>query len=155
WTREERKRLYLIFVFFIAAALFWSIFEQAGSTLNLFADRSTNNTIMGRPFPSSWWQSFNALGIIVFGPVFAWLWVTLGTRQASTPAKFGVGLIGVGLGFIVLIPAAQIAATGAKVGVIWLTLTYLIHTWSELSLSPVGLSAMTKLAPARIVGLMM
>jgi POT family proton-dependent oligopeptide transporter len=146
----------LIFVFFIAAALFWSVFEQAGSTLNLFADRSTNNVapVYG-PFPSSWWQSVNALLIILLAPAFAWLWVKLGPRQPASPTKFALGLIGVGLGFLVLIPGAQLASTGVRVGVSWLFVVYLMHTLAELCLSPVGLSSMTKLAPARIVSLMM
>ena len=156
WTPDERKRLYLIGVFFVAAALFWSVFEQAGSTLNLFADRSTVNVLPAYGvFPSSWWQSVNALLIIVLAPIFAWLWVTLGHRQPASPTKFALGLIGVGLGFLILVPAAQIAETGAKVGISWLFFVYLIHTIAELCLSPVGLSSMTKLAPARIVSLMM
>jgi POT family proton-dependent oligopeptide transporter len=155
WTPEERRRLYLIVVFFLAAALFWSVYEQAGSTLNLFADRSTRNEVFGHPFPSSWWQSFNPLAIIVFGPIFAWLWVRLGQRQPATPTKFALGLVGVGVGFLVLAPGAARASTGVQVGVMWLTATYLLQTWAELCLSPVGLSAMTKLAPARIVSLMM
>jgi POT family proton-dependent oligopeptide transporter len=155
WTREERGRLWVITAFFVAAALFWSVFEQAGSTLNLFADRSTDNTLFGFAFPSSWFQSLNALFIVVFAPVFAWLWVKLGDRQPASPAKFSFGLIGVGIGFVVLVPAATMAGTGAMVSPLWLCLTYLIHTWAELCLSPVGLSSMTKLAPARIVSLMM
>ena len=155
WTVEERKRLYLIVVFFVAAAMFWAVFEQAGSTLNLFADRSTRNVAFGWEFPSSWWQSVNAMLIFILAPLFAWLWVRLGKNDPSTPTKFAVGLIGVGLGFLVLVPGAQIALTGAKVGVGWLFMVYLIHTVAELCLSPVGLSAMTKLAPARIVSQMM
>jgi len=155
WTPVERKRLYVIGVYFIAACLFWSVFEQAGSTLNLFADRSTNNVAFGIAFPSSWWQSLNAVAIFVLAPVFAWLWVTLGDRQPTHPTKFGIGLVGVGLGFLYLIPGARIASTGATVGVSWLFMVYLIHTLAELCLSPVGLSSMTQLAPARIVGLMM
>jgi POT family proton-dependent oligopeptide transporter len=156
WTPVERKRLYMIGVYFVAAALFWSVFEQAGSTLNLFAERSTNNVMpIKGEFPSSWWQSLNAFLIFILAPLFAWLWVTLGTRQPATPTKFALGLIGVGAGFLYLVPGAQIAATGAKVGVSWLFMVYLIHTIGELCLSPVGLSAMTKLAPARIVSLMM
>jgi POT family proton-dependent oligopeptide transporter len=155
WTPVERKRLYVIGVFFLAAALFWSEFEQAGSTLNLFADRSTRTSILGWGFPSSWFQSFNALFIIAFAPVFAWLWVRLGSREPSSPVKFGVGLIGVGAGFALLIPAAQAAQSGGLVSPLWLTATYLIHTFAELCLSPVGLSSMTKLAPARVAGLMM
>jgi proton-dependent oligopeptide transporter, POT family len=156
WTPAERRRLYLIVVFFIAAALFWSVFEQAGSTLNLFADRSTENSMFGFTFPSSWWQSVNAFMIFVFAPVFAWLWVKMGTGQPASPTKFSFGLIGVGLGFLILVPAAQLAADGAtKVGPGWLFFVYLAHTLAELCLSPVGLSSMTKLAPARIVSLMM
>jgi len=155
WTPEERKRLYLIVIFFVAAAMFWGVFEQAGSTLNLFADRSTNNTVLGYAFPSSWWQSLNAMFIFMLAPVFAYLWVKLGKNDPSTPTKFSLGLIGVGLGFLVLVPGAQMALTGAKVGVGWLFTVYLIHTLAELCLSPVGLSAMTKLAPPRLVSQMM
>ncbi|CAN5656858.1 MFS transporter [soil metagenome] len=155
WTPEERKRLYAIGVFFLAAALFWSVFEQAGSTLNLFADRDTRTELFGWPFPSSWFQSLNSLYIIVLAPVFAWLWVHLGSREPSTAAKFAVGLIFVGAGFAILIVAARLAQQGIQVSPMWLAMTYLLHTIGELTLSPVGLSAMTKLAPARIAGLMM
>ena len=155
WTGVERKRLYMICVYFIAAALFWSVFEQAGSTLNLFAVDYTNNVIFGREFPSVWWQSVNAMLIFLLAPVFAWLWIRMGSAQPSTPTKFALGLVGVGLGFLVLVPGAQITLTGAKVGISWLFMVYLIHTLAELCLSPVGLSAMTKLAPAKIVSLVM
>jgi len=142
-------------VFFVCASIFWSVFEQAGSTLNLFADRSTRNELLGFQFPSSWFQSLNALFIIAFAPLFAWLWVALGQRQPSAPTKFAVGLIGVGLGFMVLVPAAASVATGGLVSPVWLMAVYLIHTFAELCLSPVGLSSMTKLAPPRVVGSMM
>jgi POT family proton-dependent oligopeptide transporter len=155
WTVAERRRLYVIGVFFLAAALFWSSFEQAGSTLNLFADRSTRNSVLGWEFPSSWFQSANALFIIMFAPLFAMLWLRLGSREPSSPVKFSFGLIGVGAGFAMLIPAAGMAEGGALVSPGWLVLTYLVHTWAELCLSPVGLSSMTKLAPARVAGLMM
>jgi POT family proton-dependent oligopeptide transporter len=155
WTDAERKRLYLIVIFFISAAMFWGVFEQAGSTLSLFARDSTRNVVFGWEFPASWWQSLNAMFIFTLAPVFAWLWVKLADRQPSTPTKFALGLIGVGLGFVVLVPGAKIALTGVKVGVGWLFAVYLIHTLAELCLSPVGLSAMTKLAPARIVSQMM
>jgi proton-dependent oligopeptide transporter, POT family len=155
WTPEERKRLYAIGVLFLAAALFWSVFEQAGSTLNLFADRNTRTELLGLPFPSSWFQSLNSLYIITLAPVFAWLWVRLGSREPSSPAKFGVGLLFVGAGFGILVIAARLAEQGIQVSPMWLAMTYLLHTIGELSLSPVGLSAMTKLAPARIAGLMM
>jgi POT family proton-dependent oligopeptide transporter len=155
WTPQERGRLYVVGVFFLCAAIFWSVFEQAGSTLNLFADRSTHNVVFGWSFPSSWYQSLNALFIIIFAPVFAWLWITLGRHEPASPTKFSFGLIGVGIGFLVLVPAALAAGSGSQVSPVWLTTTYLIHTWAELSLSPVGLSSMTKLAPVRIAGLMM
>jgi POT family proton-dependent oligopeptide transporter len=156
WTPVERSRLWLVLVLFLAVALFWSIFEQAGSTLNLFADRSTDNVLpIYGVFPSSWFQSLNSTFIIIFAPVFAWLWIKMGNKQPSVPTKFALGLVGAGLGFVILIPAANLAATGAKVTVLWLTATYLIHTWGELCISPIGLSAMTKLAPTRIVSLIM
>ena len=157
WTPEERKRLYAIGVFFLAAALFWSLFEQAGSTLNLFADRDTRTTVLGWSYPSSWFQSMNSMFVWGFAPVFAWLWLSLGRRgmEPSTPVKFSLGLLLVGAGFAVLIVAARLAQNGVQVSPLWLTVVYLLHTFGELCLSPVGLSAMTKLAPARIAGLMM
>jgi POT family proton-dependent oligopeptide transporter len=155
WTPQERGRLYVVGVFFLSAAIFWSVFEQAGSTLNLFADRSTRTSVLGWSFPSSWFQSLNALFIIVFAPMFAWLWMNLGRREPASPMKFSFGLIGAGLGFLILVPAATASANGAQVSPMWLAATYLIHTWAELCLSPVGLSSMTKLAPVRIAGLMM
>jgi POT family proton-dependent oligopeptide transporter len=157
WAPEERRRLYAIGVFFLAAALFWSLFEQAGSTLNLFADRDTSTSVLGWGFPSSWFQSMNSFFIWSFAPLFAWLWISLARhgKEPSTPIKFALGLILVGAGFAVLIVAAQLSANGVKVSPMWLTVTYLLHTFGELCLSPVGLSAMTKLAPARIAGLMM
>jgi POT family proton-dependent oligopeptide transporter len=157
WTPDERKRLYVIAVLFLAAALFWSVFEQAGSTLNLFADRSTRTELLGMPFPSSWFQSLNSLFLIFLAPVFAWIWIKLASRgmEPSSPAKFAFGLVLVGLGFVILIGPARMADNGAQVSPMWLTVTYLLHTIGELTLSPVGLSAMTKLSPARIAGMSM
>ena len=157
WTPAERKQLYVVGVLFLAAALFWSQFEQAGSTLNLFADRDSNNTILGYEFPSSWYQSLNSLFIITLAPVFAWLWVWLGRRgkEPSSPTKFGWGLVLVGTGFAVLVGGAVLAEQGVKVSPMWLVVVYFLHTCGELSLSPVGLSAMSKLAPVRIGGLIM
>ncbi len=155
WTPVERSRLYAVGVFFLAAALFWSVFEQAGSTLNLFAERATDSTLFGIDFPSSYFQSLNSLYIIALAPVFAWLWIWLGPREPSSTVKFALGLIQVGAGFAVLVVAAQLSAQGVRVSPMWLAVTYLLHTSGELCLSPVGLSVMTKLAPARIVGLMM
>jgi POT family proton-dependent oligopeptide transporter len=113
--------------------------------------------VLGFSYPSSWFQSMNSLFLIVFAPIFAWLWIRMAKagQEPSTPAKFSFGLILVGAGFAILIWAARMAEQGVQVSPMWLTLTYLLHTWGELSLSPVGLSAMTKLAPVRIGGLMM
>jgi proton-dependent oligopeptide transporter, POT family len=153
WSKEERNRLVAIFIFFAAAALFWSIFEEAGSTLNLFAERNTNRTVpgMAQLFPAGWFQALPPLFVILVAPVFAWLWVKLGAHNPSTTIKFAIGLVFGGLSFIILLPVA------AKTGVspIWLTLTYFLQEVGELCLSPVGLSAMTKLAPRRIAGLIM
>jgi POT family proton-dependent oligopeptide transporter len=151
WSAAERKKLAAIIVFFVASALFWSAFEQAGSTLSLFAQRNTRLSVLGWDFPASWFQSLNSVFIVILAPVFAAMWVRMGDREPSTTAKFAWGLIFVGLGFAVLIPVAN----QTNVSPLWLTLTYLLHTIGELSLSPVGLSAMTKLAPQRIGSLIM
>ncbi len=157
WTRTERNHLYVIGALFVGFAVFSAVFEQAGSTLNLFADRSTRNEMFGFAFPSSWFQAANPLFIIAFAPMFAWLWVRLAARgrEPGSAAKFGAALILVAAGFAVLIPAATMTAGGGQVGPWWLVLTYLLHTWGELAMSPVGLSAMSRLAPARIGGLVM
>jgi POT family proton-dependent oligopeptide transporter len=155
WTRDERNRLITITVLFLAAAVFWSVFEQAASTLTLFADRSTRNVILGHTFTSGSWQAVNSGWIVLLSPVFAWIWVKLGTRNPSSPAKFAVGLLFASLSFVIMVPAASMAAGGNKVGWIWLMLSYLFATIGELCLSPVGLSAMTRLAPARVASLMM
>jgi POT family proton-dependent oligopeptide transporter len=155
WTTDERKRLIVIAVLFLGAAVFWSVFEQAGSTLTLFADRSTRTSILGFHYPSSWFQSVNSFFIIALAPVFAALWMYLGTRNPSSPTKFSVGLLFVALGFAVMIGASLAAQGGVQVSPMWLVLTYLLHTIGELCLSPVGLSAMTRLAPARVAGMMM
>lgn len=154
WTPEERKKLAVIGVLFAASCLFWSVFEQAGSTLNIFAAERTDNTIFGWQYPPSWLQSLNGLFIWTMAPLFAWIWIKLGDREPSSPAKFSWGLVLAGLGFAILIPPAA-AGVGVKVTPLWLTATYLMHTFGELCLSPVGLSAITKLAPVRVAGLMM
>lgn len=154
WTPEERKKIAVIGVLFAASCLFWSAFEQAGSTLNVFAAERTDNRIFGWEYPASWLQSLNGLFIWTMAPLFAWLWIRLGEREPSSPAKFSWGLVLGGLGFAILVLPAS-AGTEAKVTPLWLTATYLLHTFGELCLSPVGLSAITKLAPARVAGLMM
>jgi POT family proton-dependent oligopeptide transporter len=153
--RDERKRHVVILVLFLGASVFWSAFEQAGSTLNLFAQRSTRTSFLGFEFPASWFQSVNSTFIILLAPVFAWLWLRLGKREPSSPGKFVLGLLSLSLGFAILIPAARLAGTTGQVSPMWLIGTYLLHTIGELCLSPVGLSAMTKLAPVRYAGLML
>jgi POT family proton-dependent oligopeptide transporter len=137
--------------------VFWSAFEQAGSSLNLFAAERTNRSILGWEFPAGWFQSLNALMIIILAPAFAWLWIYLNRKkkEPSSPGKFTIGLFFVGLGFIVMVGGAALSEGGRRVGPEWLFMTYLLHTIGELFLSPVGLSAMTKLAPARVTSLMM
>ncbi len=155
WSLTERKRSAAILVLFIASVFFWAAYEQAGSSLNLFAERNTNRNVLGFEFPASWFQFVQPLMLVAMAPMFAWLWLVLGKREPSSPTKFTFGLLFVGLGFALLVPAAALAATGATVSPWWLTGTYFLHTVGELCLSPVGLSAMTKLAPVRVAGLMM
>jgi POT family proton-dependent oligopeptide transporter len=152
FTEVEKRRGLSIYALFLVAALFWSGFEQAGSSLNLFADRFTDNTLLGFGFPSTWFQSLNPLYIFLLAPIFSWLWIKLGSKQPSSPAKFAFGLYGVGFGFLVMVAAANLASEDFAVSPMWLITTYLLHTLGELCLSPVGLSAMTKLAPRQIVG---
>ncbi|WP_409049435.1 peptide MFS transporter [Telluribacter sp. SYSU D00476] len=156
-TPEEKKRVGVLIVFFLAAALFWSGFEQAGSSLQIFAERHTERSIGGWVIPSSWFQNFNPFFILVFAPVLASLWVGLAHRNInpSTPVKFAIGLILLGLGFGVMVLAANNAVTGELVSPLFLTFTYLLHTLGELCLSPVGLSTYTKLAPKRYVSQLM
>jgi len=158
WEPQERKHLWAILAFFLFASLFWSAFEQAGSTLNLFADRFTRDTILGFQYPPSWFQSVNSAFLWMLAPVFAWLWIALGRRrrEPSSPTKFAYGLFFVGAGFLVMVGAALASGpAGGKVTPMWLLTVYLLHTIGELCLSPVGLSTMTKLAPARVVSQMM
>jgi POT family proton-dependent oligopeptide transporter len=157
WTRIERNHLIVIVVLFIGYALYGAAFEQGGSTLNLFADRNTRTEMFGWEFPSSWFQSLNPLFVITFAPVFAWLWIRMARsgKELGAPGKFAIGLLLVGAGFALLVPAAALTADGTRVAPTWLIVVYLLHTWGELALSPVGLSAMSKLAPVRIGGLVM
>jgi POT family proton-dependent oligopeptide transporter len=151
WTPQERGRLIAVVVLFIAACLFWANYEQQGSTMNLFAARNTRLTFFNYEFPASWFQSLNSLMIILFAPVLAVLWVRLGRRDPSSPFKFATGLVLVGLGFAILSPAAH----GTGVNPLWLVAAYWLQTMGELLLSPVGLSSMTKLAPARVASFVM
>ncbi|MBX7221791.1 MAG: peptide MFS transporter [Blastocatellia bacterium] len=152
---EERKRMISVVIFVASAALFWAIFEQAGSSLTLFTDKMTDSSLLGIAFPSSFFQAINPVFIILLAPVFSILWVKWGEKQPSSPMKFTIGLLFAGIGFIVAAFAAGSGVGGAKASGHWLLLIYFIHTIGELCLSPVGLSTMTKLAPAQLVGLVM
>ncbi|MBI4892015.1 MAG: peptide MFS transporter [Acidobacteria bacterium] len=155
WTAEERKRLGVIAVLFVGSSLFWAAFEQAGSSFNLFAKNNTDTVLWGFDFPASWFQALNAGFIISFAAVFAWIWIKLGDRQPGSVMKFALAMFCATGGFAVMMMAAQRSAAGVKVSPMWLVVTYLLHTFGELLLSPVGLSAMTRLAPSRVGGLMM
>lgn len=150
-TIVEKKRFVVIAIFFFLSAIFWGSFEQAGTTFTLFARDSTDRTIGGITLAVSYFQSLNAMFIVIFASVFALIWVKLGDRQPSSPMKFAIGLILAGVGFWILSVGAGIALSGTKVSPLWLVSVYLIHTFGELCLSPVGLSNITKLAPARYV----
>ena len=158
-TALERRHVGAIFFLFLGAALFWSGFEQAGSSMNLFAEEHTNRTLVEGvslldPIPTGWLQNVNPFFIVVFAPIIGVLWVKLGSRNPSVGLKFALGLILLGVGFLVLAWGSQYVGDG-PVGMQWLVVTYFFHTIGELCLSPVGLSFTTKLAPDRLVSQMM
>ncbi len=159
-TGDEKKRVGVIVVLFAFAAVFWSAFEQAPTSLNLFAADFTDRQVGGFEIPAVWFQSVNALAIIIMAPLFAALWVGLAKRgiDLSSPAKFSLGLALAGLGFVAMIFAANIVvASGGRtlVSPWWLVVSYVLQSAGELCLSPVGLSSMTKLSPRKYVGQMM
>ena len=157
---HEKKRILLIAILFFFAAIFWAAFEQAPTSLNLFAKDFTDRSIAGFEVPAVWFQSVNSVFIILFAPVFAAIWLALGKRSAnpSSPAKFAMGLLFAAVGFALMIPAANLVVNSGgtlHVSPWWLVFSYLFQTAGELCLSPVGLSSMTKLAPRKYVGQMM
>ena len=155
-TPEERDRLIVVGILILFSLIFWALFEQAGSSLNILTDRGVDRSIFGWAVPASMFQSLNAGFIFTLAPFFAMLWIALAKRamEPSTSLKFSIGIIFVGLGFLVLVFGMQ-SSSGIQTGVIWIILIYLLHTIGELCLSPVGLSSVTKLSPQRIVGMMM
>ena len=159
-NREEKKRVLVIAILFFFAAIFWAGFEQAPTSLNLFARDFTQRVYFGWQIPAIWFQVINSVFIVLFAPLFAALWIKLEKRGSnpSSPLKFSLGLLFAGLGFALMIPAANlvVASGGAlKVSPLWLTFSYILQTIGELCLSPVGLSTMTKLSPRKYVGQMM
>jgi POT family proton-dependent oligopeptide transporter len=153
----ERGPTASIFIFMLFNAFFWIAFEQAGSSLNIFADQNTDRHIFGWEMPATWFQSVNPCIIVLLGPVFAAMWTALGKRHRdpTQPVKIGLGLLLLGIGYLFMVAAGVLSKDGAKVGMLWLTMTYIFHTLGELCLSPTGLSYVTKAAPVRFVSLLM
>ena len=156
-NKLEKKKIILIIVLFIGAAIFWSGFDQAGSSFNIFAKEYTSRLIFGWVYPASWLQILNPLLVVMLSPFMAYLWIYLGRKMLdpSLPFKFGMGLIFMAIGFIIIAIGAQAAMDDGLASAKWLLLTYLFHTIGELTLSPVGLSAISSLAPKRFVGQLM
>jgi POT family proton-dependent oligopeptide transporter len=157
-NKVDVQRIFVIlFLAFVGNIFFWAAFEQAGSSMNVFGDQNTDRNILGYEFPSTWYQSVNALTIVLCAPLFSILWVKLEKRNLnpSTPMKFAFGLWLLGLSFIAMVFGAWEAQGGNLAGPHWLLITYIVYTWGELCLSPVGLSVVTKLAPAKLQSLMM
>ena len=153
-TRDDWKRIGAIFIFFVFTILFWAAYEQKGASLNLFGQRLVNRELFGWAFPSSYLQSLTPLFVIMLTPVFATLWIRMKDRQPSSPAKFTLGLLFIGLAYTLFVPAAVLTAQG-KVSFWWLVGLYFLEVCGEMCLSPVGLSTVTKLAPPKLVGIMM
>jgi proton-dependent oligopeptide transporter, POT family len=148
------KRLGAIAVLIIFSTVFWMSFEQAGSSLNLFADQLTRDTVAGFSFPSSWFQSVEPIFVVAFAPLFSWLWLRMANRQPSSPAKFAYGLVAAAIAFGVITYASTLTGAG-RVSPLWLVIVYFLQAMGELLISPVGLSTTTKLAPPSMVGLML
>jgi len=157
-TREDWSRIGVIGILFLFSTVFWALFQQAGSTFNLFAKDYTREFIFGFKVPASWYQSINAIFILLLAPVAAWLWIRLGDRFRS-PAKFATGLAFLGLGMLLMVPAGRIAQADPafimRVSPLWLIGLYFMHTLAELCFSPVGMSLTSRLAPPRFASLMM
>jgi POT family proton-dependent oligopeptide transporter len=150
---HDRDRIFAAMFLIIGSILFWALFEQAGSSLNLFTDRHVDRAGV----PASVFQSLNAIYIVLLAPLFAWLWTSLGRKglEPSAAAKFGLGIVQLGIGFLVLVAGSAAAGADSMVPVLFIFLIYLFHTTGELCLSPVGLSAMNRLAPAHLASLIM
>jgi proton-dependent oligopeptide transporter, POT family len=153
--KVARDRLFALTILILFSIVFWALFEQAYTSMNMYADRVLDRQFFGWTIPGPWFLSLNALFIILFAPVLASLWIKLGKYNPNTGVKFGLAIVLVGVGFGALVLGAESTAEGAKVAMIWLVLAYFFHTMGELCLSPVGLSAVTKLSPKKIVGFMM
>ena len=153
---EERDRLIVVGILILFSLIFWALFEQAGSSLNILTDRGVDRVIFGWEVPASMFQSLNAGFIFTIAPLFAMLWIALAKRnmEPSTPIKFSIGIVFVGLGFLALVYGMK-SSEGLQTGIFWIILIYLLHTLGELCLSRVGLSAVTNLSPQRFFGFLM
>jgi len=153
-TAVERRRIVVLLVLVLASTAFWGGYEQAGSALNLFAQRHTDRMLGAFEIPAGWFQSVPAIFVILLAPLMAWLWMAMAARgrDLSVITKFVIGLVGMALGFLVMVGAARALAADGSAGPMWLVLTYFLHTIGELALSPVGMSATTRLAPRRFTG---
>ncbi len=153
-SNVERRRIVVLLVLVLASAAFWAGYEQAGSSLNLFAERHTQRIIGAYEFPAGWFQAVPAVFVILLAPLMAWLWTAMAARghELSVITKFALALVGMALGFLVMAGAARMVGANGSAGPLWLVLTYLLHTIGELALSPVGMSATTRLAPRRFSG---
>jgi POT family proton-dependent oligopeptide transporter len=156
-TALEKQGIAAIAILAFFNIFFWMAFEQAGSSMTFFAEERTRPTLLGIRILAAQYQSVNAISIILLAPLFAWMWTRLEARgrAPSTPVRFAAGLILLGLGFVVLVAGARLSDAGVRVSPLWLIGTYVLHTCGELCLSPVGLSMVTKLAPARLASVMM
>jgi len=156
-TRIEKERLAVILIVSAFVIFFWSAFEQAGASLTFFAEEQTNRNLMGHVIPASFFQSINPISVVIFAPVFAWIWTKLGQRnnEPSSPVKMALGLFFLAIGYLVIAFGVDGLEPGVKVRMMWLTSLYVLHTFGELCLSPIGLSLVVKLSPARFTGLMM
>jgi POT family proton-dependent oligopeptide transporter len=153
-TAADWKRIAAIFIFFLFTMLFWAAYEQKGASLNLFAKELVRTEIFGIGFPSSYLQSCTPLFVIMLAPIFSFLWVSLKDRQPSSPVKFTLGLLFIGAAYLLMIPASMLTVQG-KISPLWLVGLYFLEVCGEMCLSPVGLSTVTKLAPKKLVGIMM
>ncbi|MFB7598493.1 oligopeptide:H+ symporter [Streptomyces sp. NPDC056160] len=155
--RAEQSKMSAYIWFFVAAAVFWMIYDQGGSTVSLFAEKSAENSVFGWQFPVSWYQSVNPVMIMALAPVFAWAWLALARRgkEPSTAVKFAMGLVLIGASFFLFLVPLGIADGGHKAAALWLVAIYFVQTVGELALSPVGLSVTTKMAPAKYASQMM
>ena len=156
-TKIERQRIWVIYIIAFFVIFFWAAFEQAGISLTFFAEEQTNRSLFGWTMPASWFQSFNAVFVVLLAPLFSTLWLRLGQKnmEPASPTKQAIGLLLLSLGYLLIAFGVKGVAPGMKVSMMWLVGLYFIHTMGELTLSPIGLSMVNKLSPARFASLLM